>query len=621
MLNIELQSCGLAMLFILLLIFLKEKSLDLSSRRLFFKALLSCIGCVTLDILSIIGIYGATYKDFPPMAAAIVCKLYVTALTLQGYEGFLYAAGEFFAEDSHKKIRTFYRIWYLAGTVLILVLPIYYKMNGRIVYSYGPSTAVTYVISIAFILSTIYMAFRGTHQTSERRRYAMLIWQGSWLLAALIQFLVPSLLLVGYAAAFGMMIIYAELENPHAGIDRETGQYSSNALSTYVGDLYQHERPFSSMHIRILYLMQNVNPDTEKTVMLQIAHLLNQTKDSYIFRQADNSYLVIYKSRTQMEEVYERVSTQVGDVVSTPVKLCYILTPDSAVVNTADEFFRFHYYYEHDSEAQDCVVVEQEMIQRIQQYEKVKDLIRGALKDNRVEVYYQPFYNVKKKKFTAAEALVRIHDTDGNLVPPGTFIPIAEESGLIIPLGIEIFRQVCAFLATGAAQRLGLEYIDVNLSVAQFDNDNPAAFVKKLLEDYRINPKWINLEITETASTSAKQILLKNMNSLIGKGIHFSLDDFGTGRSNLDYFVEMPVSVIKFDFGFTHGYFTNGRARCVMESVVDLAHKMGLHIVAEGVETALQLEAMCSLGIEFIQGYYFSPPLPQAEFLQFLQAH
>ena len=109
------------------------------------------------------------------------------------------------------------------------------------------------------------------------------------------------------------------------------------------------------------------------------------------------------------------------------------------------------------------------------------------------------------------------------------------------------------------------------------------------------------------------------MVKLIQAGVNFSLDDFGTGRSNLDYFVEMPVDIIKFDFSFTQKYFTSEKARFVMESVIELMHRMNLVIVSEGVETKEQFDAMCALGVEYIQGFYFSKPIPRDEFVEFLQ--
>ncbi|MBP5331167.1 MAG: hypothetical protein J6Y89_04890 [Lachnospiraceae bacterium] len=177
MLNIELQCCGLAMLVILLLLYVREKNLDITSRRLFFRALISCIICISLDILSIVGIYGATYHSFPDILAKIICKMYVISLVIQSFQGFLYAAGEFFAVDSHKKLKIFYTVWCFAGCLLVAILPISFKMEGQVVYSYGPSTIATYVAVFVLIASTIVMAFLGMNHSSKRRRRAMLLWQ------------------------------------------------------------------------------------------------------------------------------------------------------------------------------------------------------------------------------------------------------------------------------------------------------------------------------------------------------------------------------------------------------------------------------------------------------------
>lgn len=619
MLNIELQCCGLVMLLTLLVIMLREKSLDLSSRRLFMAALISATVTLSLDILSIIGITAAVNGTFPAVGARIICKCYVVGLAIQSYEGFLYAANEFFAVGARRMLRRFYLVWICLGVAAIILLPIHYVVEGRVVYSYGPSTIATYITVIMLIISTISMAFVESDQASRRRRRAILLWMSSWLIAALIQFLNPELLLVGMASAAGMFLIYAELENPHEGIDRMTGQFTANALSTYVGDRYQHGNSFSSLHIRIEYLIQNVDLETEKMVMIRASNFLSSFRDPYVFREEDNAFVLIYRDAAAMEADYERMEAGLDAAIDMPVRVNYILMPDNHVVKTADEFFRIHHYLSFEADTLNEVRIDEEMVSGMREYNRIKEMIQTALEDHRVEVFYQPFYQVRERRFTSAEALVRIRDRNGELVPPNVFIPIAEENGLIVPLGIEIFRQVCALMATGQPQELGLECVEVNLSVAQFDKENPADFVQNIMEEYEIDPKWINLEITETASASAKQILLKNMYKLILNGVHFSLDDFGTGRSNLDYFVDMPVDIIKFDYSFTHGYFKSVKAKYVMECMIELMHRMGLSIVTEGVETQDQFDAMKSLGVEYIQGYYFSKPLPKEEFLAFLR--
>ena len=135
-----------------------------------------------------------------------------------------------------------------------------------------------------------------------------------------------------------------------------------------------------------------------------------------------------------------------------------------------------------------------------------------------------------------------------------------------------------------------------------------------------MDAKYINLEITESASTSAKKTLLGNMEELIKYGVRFSLDDFGTGQSNLNYIVDMPVDIVKFDKTMINAYFENGKARYVMDAAIHMIHGMNMEIVSEGIETKEQYKVMEDLGIRYIQGYYFSKPLPEEEFIQFLQS-
>ena len=174
-----------------------------------------------------------------------------------------------------------------------------------------------------------------------------------------------------------------------------------------------------------------------------------------------------------------------------------------------------------------------------------------------VEVYYQPIYSTRERCFTSAEALVRIRDEKGEIVPPGIFIEVAEQNGLILRLGEMVFEKVCRCVKEHDIEQYGLHYIEINLSVVQCSYEQLAEDYIKIMEKYNIPSEFINLEITESASMEAKRILLNNMRSLMDYGVRFSLDDFGTGQSNLNYIVDMPVDIVKFDKDMTNAYFEN----------------------------------------------------------------
>ncbi len=617
--NIELQCCALFIIFTIAVMFMREKKLDLMNRKLFQRAICACFACLIFDILSVILINLSVNSGFNPFITGLVCKLYIMLLVMQGYFGYVYASTSLLPRNKTwaKIARIIFHLIFAAGELMMLLLPIDYTASGRIVYSFGPSTSVAYTLSAIYILSTIVTTIAYRKNMPGRRFIAMILWQGIWLLAAAIQFAVPSLLLVGFASAFGMVILYIQLENPSEFIDGSTGLFTTNALSAYVHDKYRFGRKFSLFTAKIHYLTNYVDFNMEQAAVMRTARALVNLGPEPAFRIDDDTFCVVYENTDRMFERAANIKMQKDGVTDLPAKGTYLLIPDSTIMSGPDEFFRFlHTYLEND---QEITVADEKLVHKLREQNRIKELIDEALRKDRVEVFYQPFYNAKEQCFDVAEALVRIRREDGSLIPPGEFIPVAEETGMIIPLGVSIFEKICQFLSKGEVQKLGLRQIEVNISAAQFDFDNPYKFVLEYIDRYNIDPGLINLEITETAAARNREIMFKNMNNLIEKGVSFSLDDFGTGRSNIDYFINMPVSVIKFDYTFTRSYFENDKTKYVMTGMVDILHKMNMNVVAEGIETEEQLNVMTDMGVEYIQGYYFSRPIPEDEYIEFLK--
>ena len=267
---------------------------------------------------------------------------------------------------------------------------------------------------------------------------------------------------------------------------------------------------------------------------------------------------------------------------------------------------------------QHFISITNDIIENMYNQRNVVRQIVEAMDQNGVEVFFQPIYSVKEKRFTCAEALVRIRQRDGSLMLPGMFIETAEKSGLIIRLGLIVFEKVCQFIKDNPLEKMGMEYIEVNLSMVQCAYKKLSDDYKNIMKKYNINPCNINLEITESALMEDKTNLLDNMNRLMEYGVKFSLDDFGTGHSNLNYIVDMPVNIVKFEKGMLDAYFENGRAKYVMDAAMHMIQGMNLEIVAEGIETKEHFENIAKLGINFVQGYYFSKPVTARQFLLFI---
>lgn len=262
------------------------------------------------------------------------------------------------------------------------------------------------------------------------------------------------------------------------------------------------------------------------------------------------------------------------------------------------------------------IIIDETAIQERFNKQKIEKALNDAINNGEVIVNYQPIYNNKLDKFTSAEALMRIKDKDGKFIPPDIFIPIAEKNGLIIKLGMNLFEQVCELIQKNDLQNTSLEYIEVNLSVIQCMQQDLADKLLMTMKKYDVPPSFINFEITETAASNSESTLLSNMKKLLGENSSFSLDDYGSGYSNINYVLDLPISLIKYDKNMIWSYFDNEKGRVILNYTVNMTKELNLKSLAEGVETEEQYEQIKQLGIEYTQGFYFSKPLPPDEFVK-----
>jgi len=252
---------------------------------------------------------------------------------------------------------------------------------------------------------------------------------------------------------------------------------------------------------------------------------------------------------------------------------------------------------------------ESEMNERMQVRGKLEQDLQRALANGEFELFYQPIVNLRDNKISAFEALLRWHHPERGMVSPSEFIPVAEEMGLIIPLGEWVLRTACAEVATWPSEI----NVSVNVSSLQLTNKNLVNVVVGAIASARIPANRLEIEITESVffeKTFANISTLKQLHEL---GVRFVMDDFGTGYSSLGYLLSFPFSKIKIDRSFITGLSDKKESRAIVRAVANLARDLKMIVTAEGVETDQQLEQVRILGCTEMQGYLFSRPLPAAE--------
>ncbi|PKM43786.1 MAG: hypothetical protein CVV05_13065 [Gammaproteobacteria bacterium HGW-Gammaproteobacteria-1] len=255
----------------------------------------------------------------------------------------------------------------------------------------------------------------------------------------------------------------------------------------------------------------------------------------------------------------------------------------------------------------------EEMDFNIRAHLELEQSLRGALERGEFEVHYQPQICLQDGTVTGVEALLRWNRPDGKFVGPDTFIPVLEETGLIVQVGAWVMRRACTD-AVRWNKSLGRELlVAVNLSRRQFDDAHLAETVEDVLRESGLSPALLELEVTESIVMSNTVRAGHVMETLRGTGVHLAMDDFGTGYSSLVYLKRFPLDRLKIDKEFVRDIGVDPNDDAIVRTIIALAENLGLEAVAEGVETTVQRDFLQLHGCQLAQGYLYSRPLPVAE--------
>lgn len=254
------------------------------------------------------------------------------------------------------------------------------------------------------------------------------------------------------------------------------------------------------------------------------------------------------------------------------------------------------------------------MKQEIDRRNCIQRQLHDALLRNELSVVYQPIVDLQTRELISCEALARWRTPAGESISPAEFIPVAEQYGLIAPLGDAILLSVCRQLADWERQGCRPPRVSVNLSPKQFRSTNFLSRITEIIEVEGVRPEWLTFEVTETAMMDDVDSALRVLDSLRQLGFTLALDDFGTGHSSLSYLQKLNIDTLKIDRTFIVNLSRDEREFAIVESVIRLGQSRGLTVVAEGIETRAQWELLSGMGCDFGQGYYFARPMTAREF-------
>ncbi|TDJ78154.1 bifunctional diguanylate cyclase/phosphodiesterase [Pseudomonas putida] len=245
--------------------------------------------------------------------------------------------------------------------------------------------------------------------------------------------------------------------------------------------------------------------------------------------------------------------------------------------------------------------------------------LRRALRRDELELHYQPRLNLADGAIVGLEALVRWRHAERGLLPPSEFVPLAEQSGLIVPLGYWVISR--ALRDMQALRESGLEplHMAVNLSFRQFQDSQLLATLSRLIIEHGVDARWLEFELTETAVMRRNELVRQTMDALGRLGVRFSLDDFGTGFSSFVHLNSLPIALLKVDRSFVAEMEMREENRKLVHAMINLAHNLNLEVVAEGVESPEQMALLREFGCDQVQGFLVSKPLPVEELVEYLR--
>ena len=624
--NIKVQCCGVVLLALLAVIYGRQRKLKLTASRVFLGCFYVSMCSLAMDILSLAAI--AYREKLPLLLVEFICKTYIILLVLVILLAVVYVATSVaFHLPDYKNNIIAYIVFFIIDVIMIYALPISIceKVEANLAWTDGPSTYVAYFGALVLIVINLVQLFLYKKYIYERQRRTVMIWMFMWIAAAGIQIFNKELLVIGFACALGVTVVFFQFENPELNLDWKTGLFNYVAYTRYVEELYSSDKQFYVIDVMFENTAWQDEQNSFGSVEAQrIYDICLEIEGASAFKIKENEVLLLFTKEERAKAVWNSCVGWINkEGLNTSQKRpsFYYVEDPRCVSSYSDllELLQYASLQKKDTILESAQTVDSSTVSKMLSERTMIQQILSALEEDRVVVYYQPIFSVKDKCFTSAEALVRIVDREGKLIPPGAFIHIAESNGMIIDIGKRVFEKVCRFFQQSKLEDYGMQYIEVNLSVVQCADEKLADTYIDIMNSMKMDPRRINLEITESASLRAKRILISNMERMIEYGIHFSLDDFGTGQSNLNYIVDMPVKLVKFDREMSQAYFANDKAKYVMNAAMHMIHGMGLKIVAEGIETEEQYKKMEEIEIDYIQGYYFSKPLPEQEFLEFLR--
>lgn len=494
-------------------------------------------------------------------------------------------------------------------------------------YLRGPLNRVGYYLMAVEVLIILGCALLNWKHLNDSARQVIRTLPPAVILLTIFQLLYPDNLLNGGIMVITDIIMLFNFQSHRIEVDSLTGLGNRGCLYQQMERRIRLQSYFQVIVVslsRFNLINQHYGAKNGDAFLYEVGRWMDElSPEGQVYRMGNVEFCVLFSYRNEEQAEFWVKAVQqrflqpwvVGEIkVVLPVR-CAEVVYQGEQWNCSNIFEFINYSLRHTSGKDGLVRFDQKLFACWNRDREVLSLLRQAVRDNRLEVWYQPLYDCKTGRYNSAEALIRMRDHDGNLISPSVFIPLAEENGLVDELTWFVLEEICRFLG---GERYGIESVSLNMSAQQFVSSDLIQRIEDCLRRYQVQPQRLKIEITERVLSEDVERMCAIINRLRDMGVCFYLDDFGTGYSNLSSLLGIPISCVKLDRSIISGY-PHDKHSCIMvKTIVHLFHQMGCRIVAEGVEDELAARQLRLVGVDWIQGFYYAKPMPVDMFTAFL---
>ena len=520
---------------------------------------------------------------------------------------------------------------YLASEVMVLTnhwTNWCFFMDENSIYHRGPLMLLLYAFGAFYVVLGFVVFVKNVRAISKGDRAAV----GSFIVIAtagiVVQAIKSDILIELFAESLACLVIMIVLEEKSGHIDPTTGLLNRIAFLDAMRRVFVNKESCRIIILKLSMLddvFKRLPGRIEDDFLMQLGTFLSREDrlggDIYCYRR--EAFAIVTKENSKEEA--ERYATSLLERFHSPFNIegeTLVIDAIAAVIDVPKDVDAFADLEDvltlnYNKTKAGSYLVPFDELRELTKRKFYESAIKEAIKKNYFVLYYQPIYSTKKGKTLSAEALLRVKDGPLKTVSPDIYIPIAEESGLIKEIGLFVFEEVVSFLSRHQDD-IGLDYIELNLSMYQFKYGDLVTSFEDIRNKYGVDAKRINLEVTETGGALENDDIISALDRFLSLGYTLSLDDFGTGYSNLMRMIKINFENIKIDKSILYSLFENEEDKELLKSLMTFIKSLGSHIVQEGVETKEQLDLVSAWGADYIQGYYFSPAIPEDDFLKYL---